>query len=131
MTDDKNTTEPSPTLQYERTENFISVYTNNVFFQPSAWDLQIIFGQLDQTSGKDIVKQQVAVTIPWAQAKLALYYLRLQVEAMEIQSGKIPIRKDLIPPEPPPLTSEQESIPDSKKILELIQKIREEFIASL
>ncbi len=131
MTDDKNTTEPSPTLQYERTENFTSVYANNALFQPSAWDLKIIFGQLDQASGKDIVKQQVAVTIPWAQAKLALYYLRLQVEAMEIQSGKIPIRGDLIPPEPPPLTPEQEGIPGSKKILEIIQKLREEFIASL
>jgi hypothetical protein len=73
----------------------------------------------------------VAITIPWAQAKLALYYLRLQVAAMEMQSGKIPIRRDLIPPEPPELKPEQEAIPGSRELRELILKIREEFLTTL
>jgi len=128
---DENPSSPQAAIEFQRAENFVSMYSNSVVFEPTAWDLKIIFGQLDLVSGKGIARQQVAITIPWAQAKLALYYLRLQVEAMEIQSGKIPIRRDLIPPEPPPLTPEQEAIPGSRQLRELVLKAREEFIASL
>jgi hypothetical protein len=128
---DEATAQPSAALKYERTDNFISAYANNAFFEPSAWDLKIIFGQLDQSPAGITIKQNIAVTIPWAQAKLALYWLRLQIEATEMDIGKIPLRKDLIPPEPPPLTPEQENNPDAKKMHELVRKLREEFIASL
>jgi hypothetical protein len=128
--DTKDAVQPA-TLQLERAEDFVSFYANHGFYQPSAWDLKIIFGQLDQVDGKEIVKQQVAVTIPWAQAKLSLYYLRLHVAAMEIQSGKIPIRSDLIPAELPPLTPEQEAVPGAKELREVMKKLREEFIANL
>jgi hypothetical protein len=134
MTDndnDKDTAQPSATLQLERAEDFVSFYANHGFYQPSAWDLKIIFGQVDQVDGKDIVRQNVAITIPWAQAKLSLYYLRLHVAAMEIQSGKIPIRPDLIPAELPPLTPEQEAVPGAKELREAMKKLREEFIANL
>jgi hypothetical protein len=130
MTDDKPTP-PQNLLQYERTDDFISTYANNAFFEGSAWDLKIIFGQLDQSGAQAVIKQNLAVTIPWAQAKLALYYLRLQIEAIEIQSGKITIRNDLLPPEPPPLTPEEEAIPRSKEIRDLVLKLREEFLATL
>ena len=127
MTDD-NPTSPSPSVgQYARTENFISTYANSVMFESNAWDLKIIFGQIDTG---DLIKQHLAVSIPWAQAKLMLYWLRLQVEMMESTVGKIPIRKDLIPPEPVP-PPEEANKPETKKLLELIQKYREEFIASL
>jgi hypothetical protein len=128
---DDTPTQPPSLLPYERAANFTSTYANNAFFEPSAWDLKIIFGQLDQSEGKAAVKQHLAVTVPWAQAKLALYYLRLQVAAMEMQSGKIAIRADLIPPEPPPLTPEQEKMPGAKELRDIVLKIREEFLASL
>jgi hypothetical protein len=131
MADETEATQAAQNLQYERVDNFISTYANNAFFEGSAWDLKIIFGQLDQSEDKTVIKQNVAVTVPWAQAKLALYYLRLQVEAMEIQSGKIVIRSDLVPPEPPPLTPEQEKMPGSQEIRELVLRLREEFLASL
>ena len=131
MTDDKPTPPQTSLLQYKRSDNFSSTYANNAFFEGSAWDLKIIFGQLDQSGDQPVIKQHLAVTVPWAQAKLALYYLRLQIEAMEIQSGKIAIRSDLIPPEPPPLTPEQENIPGSIELRELVLKLREEFLASL
>jgi hypothetical protein len=121
----------SPDIEFQRAENFISLYSNNVVFEPTAWDLKIVFGQLDLVGGKGIARQEVAITIPWAQAKLALYYLRLQVAAMEMQSGKISIRRDLIPPEPPELKPEQEAIPGSRELRELILKIREEFLTTL
>jgi hypothetical protein len=130
MPDDK-VIPASPDIEFQRAENFISLYSNNVNFEPTAWDIKIVFGQLDLVGGKGIARQQVAITIPWAQAKLALYYLRLQVAAMEMQSGKIAIRRDLIPPEPPQLTPEQEAIPSSRELRDLILKIREEYLTTL
>ena len=129
---DETTDQPVAAPQYERTPNFISTYANNAYFESSAWDLKIVFGQLDQPiGGSAIIKQHMAVTVPWAQAKLALYYLRLHVEANEIYNGKISIREDLLPAEPPPLTPEQETDLGAKRLHELMRKLRAEFIASL
>jgi hypothetical protein len=127
------TTVRSPTTPVPaRTGDFISVYANNAFFESSAWDLKIIFGQLDQSSGEPIVRQNIAVTVPWAQAKLALYWMRIHIEGIELQQGgKIPIRKDLLPPEIPALTPEQENDPVARKFYEFARKFREEFIASV
>jgi hypothetical protein len=127
---DNNPVSP-PAVTFEHTANFVSSYANSTIFESTAWDLKITFGQVEQVSGQAVVKQHLAVSIPWAQAKLALYWLRVHVEAMEIQSGKVPIRKDVIPPEPPPLSPEDANDPESKRIYEFVQKLREEFIASL
>lgn len=109
MPDEANPEKPTD-LGYERTDDFRSVYANNAYFESSAWDLKIVFGQLDQPVGQPAkIRQHIAITIPWTQAKLAVYYLRLHVEAIEIQNGKISIREDLLPPEPTlPTPEEQE-----------------------
>src|SRR5208283_935789 len=105
---DETTTAP-PQLKYERTTDFLNTYANNAYFESSAWDFRIIFGQLDQSSlPEPAIKQNVAITIPWAQAKLALYWIRLHVEANEIQNGKILIRADLLPPVPNPPTDKDD-----------------------
>jgi hypothetical protein len=123
--------ETPPAVKSERTENFISTYANNVFLESSTWDLKLIFGQLDQSSAPNTIKQNVAVTLPWAQAKLLLYYLRLHIEAEEIADGKIHIRPDVRPVEPPALTPEQKSDPAFKRIYDFMIKLRAEFIANL
>jgi hypothetical protein len=116
-------------LKYERAPHFTSIYANNAYFESSAWDLKIVFGQLEQPSGKPaIISQQLAVTIPWTQAKLLLYYLRANVEGNELVNGKIQIRKELLPPEPPSLTPEQEKEPLAKEMHELFLKLRAEFL---
>ncbi|MGH7987305.1 MAG: hypothetical protein ACREQX_13585 [Candidatus Binataceae bacterium] len=120
------------TTEFKRADDFSSSYANSVTFEPSAWDLSVIFGQLEQAPGKTaVVNQRLAVTIPWPQAKLALFWLRLQVEAAELQAGKIPIRMDIIPPEMPPLAPEQANDANVMKFRELYRKAREEFVASL
>jgi len=115
----------------ERGENFISSYANSIGYEASAWDLKVIFGQIDQSSGATVVKQHLAVTIPWAQAKLTLFWLGMQVALMEEQTGKIPVRRDIIPPEPPPLTTEQENDPAAKRFHEAYLTARARFLASL
>lgn len=131
MPNDTNGERPSE-LKYERTDNFTSAYANNAYFESSAWDLKIVFGQLDQPTGKaPLIRQNIAITIPWAQAKLALYYLRLNVEVNELQNGKISIREDLLPAEPKLPTPEQENNPLAKQMYDLIRKLRADFIGSL
>jgi hypothetical protein len=118
-------------LQYRRADDFVKSYANNAYYESSAWDLTIVFGQLDQPAGTPaIIRQTIAITIPWAQAKLLSYFVRLHVAANEVQNGKVSIRPDLLPPVPPALTEEEAKDPNAKKLYELVTKFREELIAS-
>jgi hypothetical protein len=124
-------TETQAQLKYERADDFISAYANNFYLESSAWDLKIIFGQLEQSSTPNVIKQNVAVTLPWAQAKLLLYFLRVHLEVEEMADGKIHIRPDLLPPEVSPPTPEQADDPKMKALFEVVKKIRKEFLAGL
>ncbi len=124
---------PAPTFATERTENFASSYANSAYFESSAFDLRIIFGQLDQNpDGGGILKQHLAVSIPWDLAKLSIYWLQSQVIAHELETGRvIGLRESVRPPVPSPLTAEQERDPIMQKYYAALKKLREEFIASL
>jgi len=116
-------------LRNQRSEDFASVYANNVGFEASSWDLKIIFGQLDQAAG--IVDQHTAITIPWSLVKLALFHLRAQIAAHEIVYGKIMLSPDVLPPEPPPLPDELKDSPAFQQVYNTVKKMRDEFIESL
>ena len=94
--------------------NFEDVYANNSSFETSAWDLKLIFGQLDQTSrSKRVVNWHTAVTIPWAQAKIMAYYLAINVVFHEIQHGPIKVPSTVLPPFPrEPLEEEGKAAKD-------------------
>ncbi len=119
------TPQPQP-LRNERSEDFISVYANNVMFESSAFDLRLIYGQIDQAAG--VVDQHTGVTIPWVVAKLGLHFLNTQVAAHEIVYGKIAIPKELFPLEPPPPPKELSQNPLVQQVYEALKKLREEFI---
>lgn len=130
---DQPTTPPSTSGSgFERTADFVSSYANSLILEATAWDLKITFGQLDQISDQTVIKQHLAVCIPWPQAKVALYWLQALVIAHELETGKpIGLRPDVIPPIPPSLTPEQQSNPIMQKYHEALLKLREDFIASL
>lgn len=128
MADESTPSQPAKP-QYEKTPNFISTYANSIYLESSTWDLKLIFGQLDQSEGTITVKQHLAVTIPWTQAKLLLYFLRVHVKAEEMQDGKIHIRSDVRPTETPLPTEEQVKDPNFMEFYEFVKKLREEFIA--
>lgn len=115
--------------QYEKTPNFISTYANNFYLESSTWDLKLVFGQLDQSEVPNKIKQHVAVTIPWTQAKLLSFFLRVHVRAEEMQDGKIHIRPDVRPSETDLPTDEQLKDPNFMEFYEFVKKLREEFIA--
>lgn len=121
---------PPTGVHFERTSDFTSTYANNVVLEASAWDLKMIFGQLDQSKEPNLVKQHLAVTIPWTQAKLLLFFLHVHVKAEELQDGKIHIRPDIRPTEIPPPTEDQMKNPSFMEFYEFAKKLREEFIAN-
>jgi hypothetical protein len=121
---------PSSVLQLKRSDEFESLYANNVRFESSLWDLKLIFGQLDQSTGSEVVELHTAITLPWAAAKIGLYYLRLHVALYEMENGKIWINPRIYPSEPPPLPLEAEGNELIRKARELSIGMREEFIAA-
>lgn len=87
-------------LGFERDEDFAALYANNIRFETSVWDLKIIFGLLDQSTAKTVVRQHTAINIPWAQVKLMAYFLQMNVAVHEAENGRISMPPSIIPPRP-------------------------------
>lgn len=121
---------PDPQPDVVRTEDFASTYSNNVQFEQNALDLKVIFGALDLRGGKITIEQHTSVTMSWVQAKLLSFFLNVNLVAHEAENGKIKIPSKMLPPMPP-LPRELENNPQVKAVVEVIRKMREEFIANL
>lgn len=101
-------------------------YANNVFFEPSAWDMKLVFGQLDQRDGKNLIRQHTAVTMSWAQIKLLSFWLRGYIEFQESLNGKIVIPPSGFPRDVPGPTEEQRAAdPNVDKVYEIFRKTRD------
>jgi hypothetical protein len=87
---------------FERLDDFLTIYSNNVQFENSAWDMKLIFGQLDQSHDPAIVEQNIAVTMAWAQAKIAAYYMFINLAIHQGQNGPIQVPSAVIPARPDP-----------------------------
>jgi hypothetical protein len=123
---------PEKTIQYDPLpeESFYrEIYANNVYFEPSAWDLKLIFGQLDQRQGKTLIRQHTAVTLTWPEVKVVLYWLRGQLQFHEETQGKVIIPPAGLPGEVPPPTEEtKQTEPNSEKAFVIFKKLREELL---
>ncbi len=64
---------------------------NNIWHEVSAWDLKLIFGQLDQARTPNVVTQHTAMALSWLQVKLLIYYLQIDLAVYEAQYGKVAI----------------------------------------
>ena len=121
-----------PPASLEFAEEFYEAYANSIYYEASSWDLKLVFGQLDQSGGKVKVVQHSAITVPWTQAKLMVYWLRGQIEAHELANGKIHMPPSIIPPPLPPLTEEmKKSDPNAEAVYAIFNRLRDEFISSL
>ena len=95
--------ESNDKLQFQRGfDELQSDYANNVAFESTVWDLKLLFGEYsDRLKG---VEWHTSITVPWAQSKLMLYYLTLNIRFHELQGGQgINIPPGMTPkkPEPP------------------------------
>ena len=117
---------PPPDLKFERDENFESLYANNVQFESSVWDLQLVFGQLDQSIPKAaVVAQHTAITLPWPQATIAAYYLLINVIVQQSQNGPIQLPERVIPSRPDPSDPALDSV--GKKLIEYLAWVHDQF----
>ena len=112
-----------PPPQFERDEDFVSLYANNIWHEVSAWDLKLIFGQLDQARTPNVVTQHTAMALGWLQVKLLIYYLQVDLAVYESQYGKIVIPAAILPPPPGPLPPEMENDPVAKASSEPAREI--------
>lgn len=131
----EGTKPPSPTpvpVILKRAEDFSSLYANNVRFESSIWGLRMVFGELDQSAeeGKQVVEFHTAISVPWIQVKLMIFYLQCHLISHELETEKVKVPGGVVPPELPVLTKEQENNPILKATLEQYRKIRDEFIAA-
>ncbi len=121
-----------PTATFEFADEVYEAYANSIIYEASSWDLKLVFGQLDQSEGEVKVVQHSAITVPWTQVKLMVYWLRGQIEAHELANGKIHIPPPIIPQPLPPLTEEiKKSDPNAEAVYAIFNRLRDEFISSL
>src|ERR1039457_3310638 len=98
MSESKPAVTPSDNPEFRHSADFAEVYSNNVQFESSVWDLRTVFGVLQQPKGEPaFVDQHTAVTLPWPQAKLLHYFLGVQLAAHEALNGKINIPASVLP----------------------------------
>lgn len=83
-------------IEHRKSEDFFQVYANNTLFQSSNWDLKILFGELEPSLGPNVILQHTAVTLPWAQVKIIIYFLSIHLALHEAQFGRVQIGKGLI-----------------------------------
>lgn len=124
------TTEDSDRLRFQRANDFVEKYANNVRFESSVWDLKLLFGLLDQSGTSATAHQHTAVTVPWPQAKLMLYFLYVNVLFHEMTHGRIRI-PDTVMPEPIGQFFEgwQED-PKLKPVVEYLEQMRTRFLGA-
>ena len=102
-------------------------YANNTMFEPTIWDLKLIFGEYSQRTQS--VEYHTSITVPWLQAKMILYFLQANIAAHEAVYGKVRIPPEATPPEWTAPTPEQaESQPKSQEIFETLKKLRQQFL---
>jgi hypothetical protein len=129
MADNKPTQPAPPPLRWVRAENYAEVYANNVRFESSVWDLKAVFGTLDQGTPDSAmypatVKFHTAVTTPWAQVKLALYSLYLNVMFHENAEGTVSVSKIVVPPPVAELVPEMANTEAGRAMIERDAKLR-------
>lgn len=116
------------TVQGNTFENLETDYANNIALEATGWDLKLIFGEYsNRLQG---VEYHTSITIPWAQAKLLLYFLKINVEVYEVEHGKIYIPPAAYPPESSTLPPDPNN-PGLARVIEIVDRNRKEFLDSL
>jgi hypothetical protein len=132
--DPKNPSPETPALtpiDYRRDdERFIEGYANNVYLESSAWDLRLIFGQIQPAKGPNVVVQHTAITLPWSQAKVLSYLLQFHLIGQELENGKVAVPKGVIVRPTPPSDELKKQFPNAPKIFEAVRKLYDDFVAA-
>jgi hypothetical protein len=113
----------------ETPEEDLSVeYANNVLLEPTIWDLKVLFGEYTNRAQK--VEWHTSMTMPWATAKLLMYFLQVHIAIYETHMQKIKIPHAAIPTAPAAPTPEQND-EAAKVLFEKVRLLHEQFVQSL
>lgn len=127
---DAQTQQQTTQVEFKHTEDFSSLYANSVRLESSVWDLKLIFGELDQSAGKEVVMQHTAISLPWVQVKLMIHLLQVNLAGHELENGKVHVPLRVVQPELQ-LPPELENNDQAKALRDLANKMRAEFISNL
>src|SRR5260370_37696097 len=114
-------------LEFNPDEEFASLYANNTQFESTIWDLKLIFGQVDLA--KSAIEQHTAVALPWPHAKIAAYYLLVNVIIHQANNGPILLPSAALPT-PPDLTLIPEGDVKAKNVAKYIRWVHEQLYGS-
>jgi hypothetical protein len=119
--------------ELRRAEDFIQLYANNVVVESNAFDLKLVFGVSDlRNVTKPVVEQSAAVNLSWPEVKLLIFWMQVHLAGYEKENGKVKIPVAALPPEvSSSLLPPQFDNPAGREGLDLIRKLRAEFLAGL
>lgn len=116
-------------VKYQKIEEFTEEYANSSQFQPSIWDMKIIFGQTDMSMGPDAILQHTAITIPWSQVKMMIYFLTVNLCFHESKFGRVVLAEGLIPEIPKEMPKPFKDIGTSEETWKAVREMYEDFLA--
>ena len=122
----------TPQLSYERDDDFIARYANNIHLESSGWDLKITFGVLDQRDlAKPVIEQHTSINMAWSQVKIMLYFMQMHLRLQEEENGKIKIPESGLPLELPAEVPKEFDNPQGRRAFQIMREMRADFIAKL
>jgi hypothetical protein len=115
-----------------RSEDFFALYANNVQLEGNAFDLKLTFGILDVRNPlKPGVEQLVSINLAWPEVKVLLYYMNLHLKGYETENGNVKVPASALPPDVPSTIPPQFDNPQAREALELMRRLRAEFVDGL
>src|SRR5579863_9840714 len=122
--------ENPPDLQFERDENFVELYANNVRFEASAWDMKMIFGLLDQSKTPTRVLQHTSINIPLSQMAITAYFLIVNMVSHQATVGAIPIPTSILPPKPSTMVDLSQADPVQQRTVTYLDWVHEQLFGT-
>jgi hypothetical protein len=90
--ENKQESKPAATAPVnKRREDFRSVYSNSVYYDPSVYELRASFGEMQRTPQGAFVEYHTAVSMSWLEAKLTAIYLIVNMANYEREHGTVKI----------------------------------------
>ena len=117
-----------PELDLRREEDFTLKYANHIATEPNGWDLKVVFGRVDPSTGPNVVFQHSAVSLPWPTVKSLIYLLQLQLIAYEGTNGHVPFPQGGITAIPRVIPEAVAGFRNAKAIHEKVLKLYDDFI---
>jgi len=121
--DQNETANTAPALQVVRDEEFTSLYASNVQFESTLWDLKLLFGEVDIAQSR--ITQHTSIALSWPQAKIAAYFMIVNVIFNQNNIGPVVIPPNLVPPAPDPNDPNLDA--NSKKLAAYLSWVHKQF----